>query len=78
MIKELETVALTRDIPEYGLKEGDVGAVVHCYGNGDGFEIEFVTAEGKTIVVLTLSSADVRQVAGKEMLHVRTLEKVAS
>jgi hypothetical protein len=47
MIKELETVALARDIPEYGLKEGDVGAVVHCYGDADGFEIEFVTAEGK-------------------------------
>ena len=78
MIKELETVALTRDIPEYGLKEGDVGAVVHCYGDGDGFEIEFVTAEGKTVAVLTLSSADVRQVGGKEMLHVRTLQKVAS
>ena len=78
MIKELETVALTRDIPEYGLKEDDVGAVVHCYGDGDGFEIEFVSAEGKTVAVLTVSSADIREVGGKEMLHVRTLERVAS
>ena len=40
MISELETVALTHDIPEHGLKEGDLGAVVHCYGDRDAFEIE--------------------------------------
>ncbi|MFC1816743.1 DUF4926 domain-containing protein [Thermodesulfobacteriota bacterium] len=77
MVKELETIALSRDIPEYGLKAGDIGVVVHCYGEGDTFEIEFVTAEGETIAVLTLSDADIRQVRGKEVLHVRTLEQVA-
>jgi len=77
MISELETVALTHDIPEHGLKEGDIGAVVHCYGDRDAFEIEFVTAEGRTIAVLTLSIADIRQVGGREVLHVRPLEQVA-
>ena len=33
MICELDTVALTHDIPKYGLKQGDIGAVVHCYKN---------------------------------------------
>ncbi|MBI2163747.1 MAG: DUF4926 domain-containing protein [candidate division NC10 bacterium] len=28
MIRELDTVVLTHDIPEHGLKRGDVGAVV--------------------------------------------------
>ena len=77
MISELETVALTHDIPEHELKEGDIGAVVHCYKDSNAFEIEFVTAEGRTIVVLTLSSADIRQVGGREVLHVRPLEQVA-
>jgi hypothetical protein len=77
MITELETVALTHDIPKYGLKEGDIGAVVHCYGDKDAFEIEFVTAEGTTIGVLTLTGVDIRQVGGREVLHVRPLEQVA-
>lgn len=78
MIEELEMVVLTHDISDHGLKEGDIGAVVHSYGDGDAFEVEFVTAEGRTVAVLTLSSADVRRVGDKEMLHVRALERVAS
>ncbi len=73
MIRELDTVALTRDIDEYGLKQGDIGAVVHCYRDGAAFEVEFVTAEGKTIALLTLDQADIRPVGGKEVLHVREL-----
>lgn len=44
MIRELDTVVLRQDFDEYGLKEGDIGAVVHCYRDGNAFEVEFVTA----------------------------------
>lgn len=71
MIRELDTVVLTCDIEEHGLKEGDVGAVVHCYKDGKAVEVEFVTAEGKTIAVLTLTSADVRPIGNDEILHAR-------
>lgn len=71
MIKELDLVALNYDIESYGLKAGDVGTVVHCYADRDGFEIEFVTAEGKTIALLTLSTADIRPIKHAEILHVR-------
>lgn len=71
MIKELDSVVLTHDIDEYGLKKGDIGAVVHCYGDGDVFEVEFITAEGRTITVLTLASTDIRLMSNKEILHVR-------
>jgi len=71
MIKELDSVVLTHDIEEHGLKKGDIGAVVHCYGNGDAFEVEFITAEGRTIAVLTLASSDIRLMSNKEILHVR-------
>ena len=37
MIRELDMVALTRDFEAYGLKQGDIGAVVHKYGR-EGFE----------------------------------------
>ncbi len=73
MIRELDSVVLVRDLPEYGLKEGDVGAVVHIYGKGEGFEVEFVSGEGETIVVATLGREDVRLVKRKEILHVRAI-----
>jgi hypothetical protein len=41
-IHELDVVALTHDIEEYGLKQGDRGAVVHCYRDGQAFEFEFI------------------------------------
>jgi len=73
MIRELDTVVLTHDIEEYGLKEGDIGAVVHCYSDGNAFEVEFVTAEGRTIAVLTLTLNDIRLMSNKEILHVREI-----
>jgi hypothetical protein len=73
MIGELDTVVLTHDIDEYGLKEGDIGAIVHCYSDGNAFEVEFVTAEGRTIAVLTLTSSDIRLMSNREILHVREI-----
>ena len=42
MIKELDTVVLSRDISEHSLKQGDIGAVVHFYKAGKAFEVEFL------------------------------------
>ena len=44
--KALDTVALERDLPEYGLQHGDLGAVVEVYPP-DGLEVEFVRGSGK-------------------------------
>lgn len=71
MIRELDIVVLTRDVKEYGLKRGDVGAVVHCYADRQTFEVEFVAGEGKTIAVATLRRDDVRLMRQEEILHVR-------
>jgi len=78
MIRELDTVVLTHDINQYGLKQGDIGAVVHCYGDGLAFEVEFLTVDGKTIALLTLNPADIRLSGGREVLHVRELARVAA
>jgi hypothetical protein len=77
MIEELDMVALTRDFDAHGLKQGDIGAVVHKY-NSEGFEIEFVTAEGKTIAVLTLQESDIRPLRGGEILHAREVSQVVN
>lgn len=73
MIRELDTVVLTHDIEEHGLKQGDVGAVVHCYSDGAAFEVEFVTAEGRTVALLTLIRTDIRPMGSGEILHVREI-----
>ncbi len=72
MITEGDVVVLTKVLPEHTLKEGDVGAVVHVYQDG-AFEVEFVTAEGNTIAVLTLGGKDIRPFAGSEILHARAV-----
>ncbi|NJO52217.1 MAG: DUF4926 domain-containing protein [Leptolyngbyaceae cyanobacterium RM2_2_4] len=60
-IDELDVVALTRGIEEYDLKQGDRGAVVHCYRDGQAFEVEFIHPNGEAIAVLTLTSADIQK-----------------
>lgn len=71
-MKELDTVVLRRALPEFGLVEGDVGAVVHVHGP-EAFEVEFVTGEGATLAAATLGLEDLRPIDRQEMLHVRTV-----
>lgn len=47
MTQELDPIVLTRDRPEYGLKKGDVGAVVHCYADGATMELSSSPQEAK-------------------------------
>lgn len=49
MIEELDTVVLLRDIQTHQLEQGDIGVVVHHYKDGETFEVEFLTGEGKTV-----------------------------
>jgi len=72
MIRELDTVVLSHDLKEHGLTRGDVGAVVHAYADARAYEVEFVTGEGMTIAVLTLTTSDIRPMQQQEILHVRS------
>ena len=71
MIKELDTVVLTRDMPEQKLRQGDLGAVVLVHGDGRAYEVEFVTLGGETVATVTLPYDAVRAVTGHEIAHVR-------
>ncbi|MEM2291719.1 MAG: DUF4926 domain-containing protein [Nitrososphaerota archaeon] len=70
----LETVVLLRDMPEHGLRAGDLG-VVEVYGP-EGLEVEFVTASGRAQAVVILSPKDVRKLSPEDMFAVRPLQKV--
>jgi len=72
MYKLLDTVVLDRDLPEYGLRSGDLGAVVQVY-EPDGLEVEFVTASGKTQALVTLGVKDVRSVQDSDLVAVRSV-----
>lgn len=75
-VKELDSVVLDRDIPEQGLRKGDLGAVVRVY-SPEYLEVEFVRASGRTQALVSLSTADVRQVRDEDLLAVRMLERGA-
>lgn len=74
--KMLDSVVLDRDLPEYGLCKGDLGAVVEVY-EPDGLEVEFVTASGDTEAVLTLKDSDVRPAARDDLISVRPIRRSA-
>jgi hypothetical protein len=76
MFKELDTVILAHDMDEYGLKRGDIGAIVHRHEKNSEFEVEFVTSDGKTIALLTLKQEDIKPISGKEVLNARELAEV--
>jgi hypothetical protein len=67
----LDTVVLSRDMPEHGLRAGDLGAVVDVCTH-DGLEVEFVQASGRTKALVTLRTSDVRAVSANDILAVRT------
>ena len=72
MYKVLDTVVLDRNLPEYGLRGGDLGAVVQVC-EPDGLEVEFVTASGKTQALVTLNVRDVRPVQDSDLIAVRSV-----
>ena len=61
VIRELDEVVLTCDLPEQKLAAGDIGTVVLVHGEGRGYEVEFMTLDGETIGVSTLRADQVRQ-----------------
>lgn len=72
-IRELDTVVLERDLPEHGLRRGDLGAVVRLYGD-QAVDVEFVRLSGQTQAVAQLSLSDVRAVQDADLPAVRTAD----
>lgn len=73
MLREHEYTVLAEDLPEHGLRRGDVGVVVMVHGTG-GYEVEFLTLGGKTVAVVSLEAGQVRPVDEGEIAHVRRIQ----
>ncbi|MDF0642560.1 MAG: DUF4926 domain-containing protein [Nitrospira sp.] len=69
-------VALTRDLPEYRLRRGDVVKLVdhHTAPDGaEGYSIEVFNAVGNTIAVTTVSASALEGLREDEVLCARPL-----
>jgi hypothetical protein len=47
--------------------------VAHIYRDGQAYEVEFTTLEGKTAAVVTLEASQVRPIGKREITHAREL-----
>jgi hypothetical protein len=77
-----ERVVLARDLPEFGIKRGDVATLVdrvpHPSGGPEGLVLEVTNALGDSIHVVIVGSADVEPLQANDVLTVRQLHSVAS
>ncbi|QIN78347.1 DUF4926 domain-containing protein [Rubrobacter marinus] len=79
MIAEHERAVLTRDVPEKGLKAGDVGTVVSVHAarvddeDRAGYTLEFMSPAGETVAVATVFADAVRPVGPREVNHARAI-----
>ena len=73
-------VALTVDLPEYGLKAGDIATVVdsHESKGAKGYSLEIFNATGDTIAVIVVDESQINTLHNDEVLHIRHLEKLAA
>jgi len=72
-------VVLLKDIPDQGLKKGDVATIVEYHSSEsskDGYTLEVFNAIGDTIAVITVSESDIEPLKKSEILRVRTIGAV--
>jgi len=75
MIREHDIVVLASDLPDIGLKAGDVATVVLVHPAG-GCEVEFMTLDGETLAVVSLSMDQLRPIRTREIAHARQIDQV--
>ena len=73
-MQELERVALTEDLPQHGLKIGDIGMILHIYADHKGYEVEFVTLSGELIALVSVYPAQIRQLEQDEIASARRVK----
>jgi len=73
----LDIVVLARDLPEQGLRRGDLGTIVELHAPA-AFIVEFVAASGATQALVTLTPSDIRAVADDDLVAVRPVSARAS
>jgi hypothetical protein len=77
VIEAFSDVVLLRDIPEHGLRAGDIGVVVDVFPSREnvpaGYMIEFMTLNGETVAVIDVTADAVRPVGERDMPQARLM-----
>jgi hypothetical protein len=80
-LKLYDQVALRRDVPEDGLRAGDVATLVDIApgppGRPQGAVLEIFNAIGESICVTSVSVEDVEPLTADEILSVRPLARAS-
>ncbi|MEP6756286.1 MAG: DUF4926 domain-containing protein [Chthonomonadales bacterium] len=80
MLELFQRVALATDVPEDGLKRGDVGTLTdfapHPTGGERGCIVEFFNAIGESIAVIVVPESSVEPLRADEIWSVRELVTV--
>jgi hypothetical protein len=77
MLHELDSVVVLRDLPDHGLRAGDVGTIVLLH-HDRGYEVEFMTLTGETLAVVSLPNDQVREIRPREIAQVRSVDAASS
>ena len=78
MMAEHTYTVLTRDLPEHGLKAGDVGVVIHIHrkpgaAEPDGYLLEMFTVDGVSLDEVSVPADAVRPALATDRLHARAV-----
>jgi hypothetical protein len=80
-LEPFQRVTLARDIPEYGLRRGDVGTITdlvpYPQGGERGCVVEFFNAVGESFAVAIVAESQVHPLRADEVLAVRPLARVS-
>ena len=71
-------VILTVDLPEHGLRAGDVGTAVERHpvpAKEEGYSVEFFDMTGRTVAVVTLPGSQLRAPTAADRPSTRTLSR---
>jgi hypothetical protein len=71
-IADLDVVALLRDLPDEGLERGQTGTVVLTHGEGEAYEVEFISRP------VAIGGSVVATVLAKDLLKLKTYKRVAA
>ena len=75
--KSYTEIVLLKDVPEKGLKKGDIATIVEHHpadASEDGYSLEVFNAIGDTIAVVTVQESDIAPLKEDEILSVRSLK----
>ena len=70
-------VVLNIDVPEHGLRRGDLATIVEFHqgvpGQEPGYSLEVFNAVGDTVAVITLAESEIESLRENEILCARAL-----